>query len=386
MLQLIQVFLEDNYSITFASTASSGDKSADLQNLGISSETIQLNNSSFDDFLRKENPTIVLFDRFITEEQFGWRVSEVCPEALKILDTEDLHFLRKAREIAVKQNTPVEKANLFTETAKRELASIWRCDLSLIISEAEIKLLQNTFSISENILFYLPFLLSPISEEQKQYLPTFKERQHFITIGNLLHAPNVDSLKVLKKDIWPQIKAKLPKAELHVYGAYAPQQVLELHNEKEGFIIKGWAADSHTVMRQARACLAPIRFGAGLKGKLIDAMQSGTPLVTTNIGAEGIYNASTTNNGADNWTDFINKAITLYTDENIWLEKQHQGFETLNNRFDKTLFDASFLERIETIKKNLPRHRNSHFFGQILQHHTAQSTKFMAKWIEEKNK
>ena len=86
MLQLIQVFLEDNYSITFASTASSGDKSADLQNLGISLETIQLNNSSFDDFLRKENPTIVLFDRFITEEQFGWRVSEVCPEALKILD------------------------------------------------------------------------------------------------------------------------------------------------------------------------------------------------------------------------------------------------------------------------------------------------------------
>jgi len=386
MLQLIQVFLEDNYSITFASTASSGDKSADLQNLGISLETIQLNNSSFDDFLRKENPTIVLFDRFITEEQFGWRVSEVCPEALKILDTEDLHFLRKAREIAVKQNTPVEKANLFTETAKRELASIWRCDLSLIISEAEMKLLQNTFSIPENILFYLPFLLSPISEEQKQYLPTFKERQHFITIGNLLHAPNVDSLKVLKKDIWPQINVKLPKAELHVYGAYAPQQVLELHNEKEGFIIKGWAADSHTVMRQARACLAPIRFGAGLKGKLIDAMQSGTPLVTTNIGAEGIYNASTTNNGADNWTDFINKAITLYTDENIWLEKQHQGFETLNNRFDKTLFDASFLERIETIKKNLPRHRNSHFFGQILQHHTAQSTKFMAKWIEEKNK
>ncbi|HBY69306.1 MAG TPA: glycosyltransferase, partial [Flavobacteriaceae bacterium] len=181
-------------------------------------------------------------------------------------------------------------------------------------------------------------------------------------------------------------QAKLPKAELHVYGAYAPQQVLELHNEKEGFIIKGWAADSHTVMRQARACLAPIRFGAGLKGKLTDAMQSGTPLVTTNIGAEGIYNASTTNNGADNWTDFINKAITLYTDENIWLEKQHQCFETLNNRFDKTLFDASFLERIETIQKNLPRHRNSHFFGQILQHHTAQSTKFMAKWIEEKNK
>ncbi|WP_339700961.1 glycosyltransferase [uncultured Marixanthomonas sp.] len=386
MLQLIQLFLADNYTITFASTASVSDKSVDLENLGVSSKTIQLNNLSFDEFLRKENPTIVLFDRFITEEQFGWRVSEICPEALKVLDTEDLHFLRKARETAVKQNKPVEKANLFTGTAKRELASIWRCDVSLIISEVEMKLLQNTFAIPEDILFYLPFLLSPTSEKQIKSLPTFKERNHFITIGNLLHAPNIDSVKVLKKEIWPHIKAQLPKAELYIYGAYAPQQIQELHNEKEGFIIKGWAADSHTVMQKARVCLAPIRFGAGLKGKLIDAMQCGTPFVTTNIGAEGIYDVSTTNNGIDNWTDFINRAITLYTDDKVWLEKQHQGFETLNNRLNKNLFENNFIERIQTLLNSSETHRKKNFFGQILQHHTAQSTKFMSKWIEEKNK
>ncbi len=385
MLQLIELFLKDRYTITFASTAAQGDKSANLQGLGIPSETVQLNNTSFDDFLRNLNPCIVLFDRFITEEQFGWRVSEVCPDALKILDTEDLHFLRKAREIAVKQNTPVEKVNLHTEAAKRELASIWRCDVSLIISEVEMGLLQNTFAIPEDILFYLPFLLSPASNRDN--LPNFSEREHFITIGNLLHAPNIDSVKVLKKEIWPQIKAELPKTELHIYGAYAPQQIKELHNEREGFIIKGWAEDSHTVMQRARVCIAPIRFGAGLKGKLIDAMQSGAPFVTTKIGAEGIYSATAKNEyEEENWGDFVDRAITLYTDEKVWLEKQHQGFETLNNRFDKNLFIELFLERIKTIKKNLPQHRNSHFFGQILQHHTAQSTKFMAKWIEEKNK
>ena len=83
MLQLIDVFLRDDYSITFASTASQGDRSADLQNLGITSETIQLNNSSFDDFLQKEKPTIVMFDRYITEEQFGWRVSEALSKCVK---------------------------------------------------------------------------------------------------------------------------------------------------------------------------------------------------------------------------------------------------------------------------------------------------------------
>ncbi|PVW16372.1 glycosyltransferase [Marixanthomonas spongiae] len=387
MLQLIRLFQEDGYAVTFASTASQGENSADLKSLGITSETIQLNNSSFDEFLLKLNPTIVLFDRFITEEQFGWSVSETCPKAVKILDTEDLHFLRKARETAIKKDKPVEQANLFTETAKRELASMWRCDLSLIISETEMTLLQKTFSIPKDILFYLPFLLSPISEEESQNLPVFEEREHFITIGNLLHAPNVDSVKILKKEIWPQLKVKLPKAELHIFGAYAPQQIKELHNGKEGFLIKGWAADGHDVMQQARICLAPIRFGAGLKGKLFDAMQCGTPFVTTKIGAEGIYNFSEKiNNDEANWSDFINTAITLYTDEKAWLENQNQGFETLVNRFDKTLFIKPFLERIETIKSNLLQHRNKHFFGQILQHHTAQSTKFMAKWIEEKNR
>lgn len=385
MLQLIEVFLEDGYFIIFASTASKGEKSADLNSLGVTSETIQLNNNSFDEFLLKLNPAIVLFDRFITEEQFGWRVSETCPNAMKILDTEDLHFLRKAREIVVKQNKSVEEANLFTETAKRELASIWRCDLSLIISETEMTLLQNTFSIPKDLLFYLPFLLSTISNSDN--LPHFSEREHFVTIGNLLHAPNIDSVKVLKTGIWPNIKKQLPKAELHIYGAYAPQQIRELHNPKEGFVIKGWAENSHTVMKQARICLAPIRFGAGLKGKLIDAMQCGTPFVTTKIGAEGIYNSTTKNdNKKENWIDFIKKAITLYTDEKVWLEKQQQGFETLANRFDKTLFIKPFLNKIKTVQNNLTQHRNEHFFGQILQHHTAQSTKFMAKWIEEKNK
>ena len=79
---------------------------------------------------------------FITEEQFGWRVAENCPDAIRLLDTEDLHFLRKARQEVVNKN---QELNLFSETAKREIASIYRCDVSLIISEFEMQLLQETF-------------------------------------------------------------------------------------------------------------------------------------------------------------------------------------------------------------------------------------------------
>ena len=91
-MQLIGLFREENCQITFASTAAISEKAFNLKSENISVENIFLNDSSFDAFIKKLNPSIVLFDRYITEEQFGWRVSEICPNALKILDTEDLHF------------------------------------------------------------------------------------------------------------------------------------------------------------------------------------------------------------------------------------------------------------------------------------------------------
>src|SRR5690554_6933943 len=274
MLQLIELFLEQQWTITFAATADKTPYSENLEARGIKEVDIQLNDSNFDSFVTKLNPDIVVFDRFLTEEQFGWRVSTHCPKALKILDTEDLHFLRKSREEAVRNHKPIEQADLYTDLAKREIASIFRCDVSLIISEYEMELLQNTFHIPPEILYYLPFLISDTVDRRD--IPGFADRKNFLAIGNLLHAPNVDSVLQLKK-FWGEIKEQLPKTEMHIYGAYAPQQILEFHNEKEGFFVKGWADDVESTMSQYRLQLAPLRFGAGLKGKLVDAMRCGLP-------------------------------------------------------------------------------------------------------------
>jgi len=387
MMQLISLFQEQGFEITFASTASISEKSAPFSELGITATSIELNNSSFDEFIAELNPSIVLFDRYITEEQFGWRVTEQCPNALRILDTEDLHFLRKAREEAHKKGVSVEEADLFTDTAKREIASIYRCDLSLIISEFEMELLQDTFKISKSILCYLPFLIESHSEQEIESLLSFEDRIHFITIGNLLHAPNVDSVIYLKKEIWPEIRKQISNAELHIYGAYAPQQILELHNKKEGFLIKGWAKDVASVMSKAKVCLAPLRFGAGLKGKLLDAMVCGTPSVTTAIGAEGM-NGELTYSGVvtDNVQDFVKASVVLYSNKEKWIKAQESGFNIIDKRFRKELFSEEFKNTIIQLQNNLKTHREDNFMGQILHHHTLKSTKYLSKWIEEKNK
>jgi glycosyltransferase involved in cell wall biosynthesis len=386
MMQLIDLFLEEAYQITFASTANPSERSEDLTNLGIFTENIELNNKSFDAFISKLKPNVVVFDRYITEEQFGWRVSEQCPDALRILDTEDLHFLRKAREEAVRKNIPLAEANLFTETAKRELASILRSDVSLIISEYELKLLQETFMIPSEILHYLPFLVNKTSKVLKK-APFYEERADFITIGNLLHAPNVNSVLRLKKEIWPLIRKELPQANLYIYGAYAPQQVLELHNEKEGFLVRGWAKDISEVLQNAKVCLAPIQFGAGLKGKLLDAMLYGTPSVTTTIGAEGMHGDLPFSGVIEDAAqEFANASVALYTQQKKWLKYQQYGFDIIENRFRKGLFSEGFKQLLINLQGSIKEHRKHNFIGQILQHQTMQSTKYMSKWIEGKKR
>ena len=149
MMQLISFFKEKGAKITFASTAAESEFSEDLE--GVDQKLIALNCSSFDKFVSDLQPDLVLFDRFMTEEQFGWRVAEHCPNALKMLDTEDLHCLRQARRLLVLKNKPFELNN---DLAKREIASIFRCDVTLMVSEFEMELLQTYFKVPSFLLFY----------------------------------------------------------------------------------------------------------------------------------------------------------------------------------------------------------------------------------------
>lgn len=387
MLQLLNFFKTEGYEITFATTASKTETMEDLPSLGIRTAKIELNNSSFDEFLQQINPEIVLFDRFMMEEQFGWRISEVCPAALKVLDTEDLHFFRKARQEASKKRVELSEEVLQSDTAKREIASIYRCDLSLIISEAEMELLQKKFGVPSFLLHYLPFMQSTPSEEERRNVPGFDERNHFISIGNFLHDPNWDAVLNLKEHIWPHIRKELPKAELHIYGAYSGQKVQELHNKTEGFLVLGRACSALEVMQNARVLLAPLRFGAGLKGKFIDAMQTGTPAVTTTVGAEGMtVDDFWAGSIADDPMEFAKAAVRLYTNMNTWKRAQKNGFLILEKRFSKKEYSEFFKKRIGDLLSDLHGHRKKNFIGSLLQHHQMASTRHLSKYIEMKNR
>jgi glycosyltransferase involved in cell wall biosynthesis len=384
MMSLLNAFTAQNWQVEFATPAQRTEHMVNLDDFGITSQSIALNCESFDEYVKGYNPDIVMFDRFMMEEQFGWRVDKHCPNAIKILDTEDLQCLRNARHEAHKGEREFTTSDLHSDIAKREIAAILRCDLSLIISSYEMELLNSVFKVEPSLLHHLPFMvdLTSLPETTK----SFDERQHFMTIGNFRHAPNWDAVLYLQK-IWPLIRKQLPKAELHIYGSYPPPKATALNNPKTGFLIKGWADNAFDVMQSARVCLAPLRFGAGIKGKLLEAMIMQTPSVTTSIGVEGMHNdLPWSGKVANNTEDFANAAVELYNSQTDFKHAQQAGNALLKSVYDKVKLSAALINKIDVISNDLSAHREKNFTGQMLKHHTMRSTQYMAQWIAEKNK
>jgi glycosyltransferase involved in cell wall biosynthesis len=405
MMQLIELFQKQGWSITFASPSSLGEHKADLLSLGINEQVIELNNESFDLFIQQLQPGLVIFDRFMMEEQFGWRIEKQAPQAIRILNTEDLHSLRAVRQQLIKdylntqpemtdlQKVPLHDTQLLfakmaaSDLTKREIASIFRCDLTLMISEFEMALLQQQFQVPIRQLIYLPFLYEKLPATP---LKTFEERQNFIAIGNFRHEPNWDAVLWLKQEIWPQIRQQLPQAELHIYGAYPPKKATQLHNPQQGFKVMGWAENAFDVLSQSRVCLAPLRFGAGIKGKLAEAMLCGTPNVTTSIGSESMQMVNSEAWGgviANQSHDFAEQAVRLYQDSALWQKAQKQGYEIVTDRYLQTPEKSHpLLDKINELTTDLVAQRTANFMGAMLNHHHHKSTQYMAQWIEAKNK
>ena len=383
MMQLIKTFCQQNWKVEFASPAQTTDHMEDLSQYGVSTTNIKLNNDSFNDYLEAYNPDMVMFDRFMMEEQFGWRVEKFAPKALRVLNTEDLHSLRDARHTAIKQGRPFTQSDMYSDLGIREIAAIYRSDLTLMVSEYETELLKQEFNVPETHVMHLPFML----DTQTLRAAPFEQRQDFVFIGNFRHAPNWDAVLQLKQVFWPKIRKQLPDAKLNIYGAYPPPKATQLHNEKEGFLVKGWAENAFAVIESARIMLSPIRFGAGIKGKLVEAMQVGTPSITKSVGAEAMHGNLPWNGIiTDDDDEFVNASVSLYQDQQSFELMQKNGHAIIKQRYEKDEWIDKLVTRLSIQQQLKEQLRNNFFLGKLVRHHSMKSTQYMSQWITLKNK
>jgi glycosyltransferase involved in cell wall biosynthesis len=408
LLSLLTALQATGATVHFASSAQADAQSCDLEYLGFHTQAIALNCSSFDDYIAALQPDLVIFDRFLIEEQFSWRVRKSCPNAVTILDTEDLHSLRQLRHDIVKrapeQNVswPAlaelhEQHHIFhNPLAVREVASILRCDLALIISAIEHEILQSIYHVPAAQLLYCPFLLPPTQPVQDHPAKAtaqsldFAERRDFVFIGNYRHAPNWDAVQFLAQHIWPKLRARLPQANCYIYGAYTPAKAQQYHQPKRGLHIAGFAKDALQVVREARVQLAPLRFGAGLKGKVCEAFRCRTPIVTSPIGLEGIDRDAVLPqvvlhhpNAVD---DFVALAYQLYTEPQQWERYNLYAQKILATNFASDIHTKRLQETVAYLLANREKHRAPLFLRAMLTAQGSAAQQYMSQWIEAKNK
>ena len=286
---LLHAFQRWGYDCSFA--ASSAPKSAyveRLQSRGVQAYECPPNREAeLARVLERTAPDVVVFDRFFTEEAFSFRVRELAPAALRVLDMQDMHALRRGRQLVVEQtleqgassDAAIAAALAHTPSAGssdllRELAAVHRSDLTLVCSPVEQQLLAASYGIPSHKLALASFFCAEAAPDAQPgergfgygRANGFDARADFVTVGGFKHPPNVDAVRWLASDIWPRIRARMPQAQLRIYGAYPTAAVQRLHSPDTGLRVCGYAP-SLDVLAASRVLLAPLRYGAGIKGK-----------------------------------------------------------------------------------------------------------------------
>jgi glycosyltransferase involved in cell wall biosynthesis len=362
------------YEVTLLSPCRENAASAALNQAGLRTLPCPANDSSVEAGLSGLPAALVLYDRFVMEEQFGWRARMLWPQALHLVDTQDLHTVRRARERLVAEGKNLRQVQELEGAPtgpdlERELASLYRADACLVVSSWEKEWLERQ-GYPEDRVFCLPF-----GAEPEKNTPSFAERDGFAFLGNFRHPPNLDGLFWLVEKLWPALRQRIPTAELHLYGAYPPASVSALHG-KNGIFAHGPVERHRAFLQKHRVLLAPLRYGAGIKGKVLEAWAAGLAVAGTPVALEGL--------GLPGTEDLVEAAVRLHENETDWEEARRRGRAALETFAPERLRDE--LGKILSLGSERREAWRQDPVGRMLRHHQQNASKYFSLWIEAKNK
>jgi len=244
-------------------------------------------------------------------------VRKLCPNAKILFHTVDLHFLRMLREADMTAD-PVKRQNA-EEMKLLELNLIKAADVATVISDHELSLLSKIIPREK-------IRLLPYSRHNEGTNVDFKNRRNIAFVGGYQHAPNVDAVQYFVSEIMPLLRRRLPGVRFYVVGSKPPAEIKAL--VAEDVIITGFVEDLSPFLDRIRVSVAPLRYGAGIKGKIGTAMAVGLPTVATSLAVEGM---SLTNEEnilvADGEVAFSDAVARVYEDEQLWITLSHAGSE-----------------------------------------------------------
>ena len=305
-----------------------GKSTHDLQKMGV--ECIFHPYYSNMDMLLNERGNCfdyVVLSRAEVCDLFLKKIRKKCPDAKIIYNTVDMHFLRMERE--AKQNKDSDMALAASVMKKKELGFIKNADATIVLSEYERSFLNKIHSIAPKLWTI------PLVRNEQVRRANFDSSSDILFIGGYKHPPNVDAVDWLVKKIWPKIREALPGVNLIICGSHMPDNFSQY--ESSDVILKGYIEDLDGFVAQRRLTIAPLRFGAGLKGKVASSIGIGVPCLGTPIAFEGMA-AEGLNNikfKATTPLQFARMAKSLYTDKKKWEAASFAGVEYHNKNYGR---------------------------------------------------
>jgi O-antigen biosynthesis protein len=251
-----------------------------------------------------------------------------CRKAKLIFDTVDLHFLREEREAELRADSA--QLSGAQKTKMQELQLMRDSDVTLVVSSVEQNLLKQ---LAPQIKVEI---LSNIHDVPGRKAD-FDSRHDLLFVGGFQHPPNVDAVLWFVADVLPIVRQTLPELKLHLVGSNTPPSISALASEL--VVVHGFVADIDPLLSQTRLSIAPLRYGAGVKGKVNMAMAHGLPVIATPCAVEGMhckdhYDVMI----GESATNFAQALIAAYTDADLWLKLSDGGLENVRTHFS---FDAA---------------------------------------------
>ena len=371
LMQIIRIMRNAGHHVTFIARGAAA--SADprpyiekLRELGVnvhpvdpeklyhfSGILLDVPNLDFSDILSARSYDIAYLYFHHVAAQYIGEIRQYSPCTRIIVDSVDLHFLREQREAALSSNSRIQERIL--NSKKEELATYAKADRIVTVTEDDkTELLkvapQVTVSIIPNI--------HPIPE----ITPTFKNRQDLLFVGGFPHAPNVDAVLYFCTEIWPLIKKSLPDVKLFLVGNQPPATIQAMASER--VIVTGYVPDTKPYLDRCRVSISPLRFGAGMKGKVGEALAAGLPVVASRIAVEGMGLTSGKNVlvGDDPYS-FADEVIRVYEDELLWENISHQGKTFIQKNYSPEIVAGYFDKLISSVASEQPTSMATYIAG-----------------------
>ena len=327
LVNLMRLLREQGLHVVFlpANREHAGRYTEDLQQLGVETwyapfaqrapAWLQQHGARFDS---------ALLCRHYVAHEFLPLLRQHAPQARIIFDTIDLHYLREQRAAELAGDAALERAANRTRSA--ELGVIARSDVTVVVSEAERELLaRDAPQAAVEVLSNLHQLAGPGQP--------FAQRRDLVFVGGFRHPPNVDALRWFVQDIFPLVRARLPDIRFHCIGSHATAEIEALAS-LPGVVFHGHVADITPYMDGCRIAVAPLRYGAGVKGKVNLSMAHGQPVVATRCAAEAMHLVDGRDVLlADSAEAFAAAILRLHDDASLWNALSANGLDNVARHF-----------------------------------------------------